>query len=83
MASTGEDFGFTAEATKIQDFLFGPVVRIAGIAGGAYGLMQSITTSSVSPLMMYGAIGVGANLVPKFINGVFDVSGMLVTAIGG
>ena len=86
MASTGNDFGaadFVEHSNKVQDFLFGPVLRLAGIAGGAYGLMQSITTSSVSPILMYGSVGVGANLMPKFINGVFDVSGMLVSAIGG
>lgn len=86
MAETTADFGgagFTEEAKKIQGFLFGPTMRLAGVMGGAYGLITAIMSSSVRPLMVYGGIGMGVNLMPKFIDGVFSTSGMLISMIGG
>lgn len=74
------DFGgqeFLNQSKKIQDFLFGPAMRIAGVLGGAYGLIQAIVTSAVRPLLVYGGIGMGVSLIPKFIDGVF-ISGMLL-----
>lgn len=60
-----------SEVTKIKDFLFGVPVRAAGVLGGAYGLVMAVVTSSMRPLMVYGGIGLMANLVPKFIDLVF------------
>lgn len=74
------DFGaqdFLTEANKIKGFLFGPGARIAGVLGGGYGLIQAVLASSIRPLIVYGGIGLGVNLLPKFIDSVF-VSGMLL-----
>jgi hypothetical protein len=68
------DFGaaaFTTQADSIQKFLFGPTLKVAGIMGGAYGLLQAVVTSNVRPLVMYGGIGLGASLMEKFVNAVF------------
>lgn len=70
--------GFREHSDKIQGFLFGPAMRLAGILGGAYGLIQAIVASTVKPLLVYGGIGLGVNIIPKFIDGVFSVSGMLL-----
>lgn len=81
LAQTASEFAskdFLEQSGKIQSFLFGPAMRIAGVLGGAYGLMQAILSSSLKPLIIYGGIGLAVNLVPKFIDGVFNVSGMLI-----
>ena len=70
--------GFREHSDKIQGFLFGPAMRLAGILGGAYGLIQAIVASTVKPLLVYGGIGLGVNIIPSFIDGVFSVSGMLL-----
>lgn len=80
-AQTATEFAskeFLEQSTKIQGFLFGPAMRIAGVLGGAYGLMQAILNSSLKPLIVYGGIGLAVNLIPKFIDGIFNVSGMLL-----
>jgi hypothetical protein len=69
--------GINAEADKIKDFLFGPIMRTAGVVGGAYGLISSIMVSSVRPLLLYGSIGLGTVIVPKFVEGVFVSGAML------
>lgn len=69
---------FIETSSDVQTFLFGPVMRIVGIIGGAYGLYQAIMSSSLKPLLVFGGIGLAVNLIPKFIDGVFNVSGMLV-----
>jgi hypothetical protein len=61
------------EATKIKGFLFGAPMRFAGILGGAYGVLQAVLTSSVKPLLIFGGIGMGVNVIPKFIDGVFSI----------
>lgn len=81
IAQTTADFGaaeFAAQATKIQNFLFGPAMRIAGIMGGAYGLIQAILNSTIKPLIIYGGLGLAVNLIPTYINSVFSVAGMLL-----
>jgi hypothetical protein len=77
-AQTTTDFAsqdFLVQSGKIQNCLFGPVTRIAGVLGGAYGLMQAILTSSLKPLIIYGGIGLAVGLIPKNIDGVFSVWG--------
>lgn len=69
---------FLEQSSHIQNFLFGPAMRIAGVLGGAYGLMQAILSSSLKPLVVYGGIGLAVNLIPKFIDGVFNVTGMMI-----
>jgi hypothetical protein len=80
-AQTASDFAsqdFLAQSSKMQSFLFGPAMRIAGIVGGAWGLIQAILSSSLKPLLIFGGIGLSVGLIPKFIDGVFNVSGMLI-----
>ena len=75
------DFGskeIGEQANKIQSFLFGTPLRMAGIMGGAYGVFQSVVSSSIRPLVAYGGIGLAVNVLPTFINGVFSVSGALL-----
>jgi hypothetical protein len=64
--------------SKIQNFLFGPPVRIAGVLGGAYGLLQSVLTSSIKPVITFGGIALAVNLIPKFVDAVFNVSTILL-----
>lgn len=80
-AMTSTDFGGTeivAQASKIQAFLFGPTMRVAGVIGGAYGLIQAILSSSIKPLIVFGGIGLAVNIIPKFIDGIYGVSGMML-----
>lgn len=78
---TATDFGGTeivAQASKIQAFLFGPTMRVTGVIGGAYGLIQAILSSSIKPLIVFGGIGLAVNIIPKFIDGIYGVSGMML-----
>lgn len=80
-ATTPTDFGsaeIVAQASKIQAFLFGPTMRVAGVVGGAYGLIQAILSSSLKPLIVFGGIGLAVNIIPKFIDGIYGVSGMML-----
>lgn len=67
-----------AQSDQILAFLFGPAMRLAGVFGGAYGVLQAVLAASVRPLITWGAIGLAVNSVPSFINGIFTVSGMLI-----
>jgi hypothetical protein len=74
--TTNTAFGgnhISAEATKIKEFIFGAPMRFAGILGGGYGVLQAVLTSSVKPLIIFGGIGMGINVIPKFIDGVFSM----------
>lgn len=76
MAQTSTHFGgadVTSKANDIQQFLFGPAMRFAGVLGGAYGVLQAVLTSAMKPLIVYGGIGMAANIVPKFIDNVFSL----------
>lgn len=68
---------FTQQADHIKSFLFGPALRLAGIFGGAYGLLQSVITSDIRPLLTFGAIGLAVSLMDKFVSAVF-VSALLL-----
>jgi hypothetical protein len=81
IANTVNHYGGDAiakEANNIRDLLFGPAMRLAGVIGGGYGLIQSVITSNIKPMIMYGGIGLGANILPKFMDSVF-ASGMLIS----
>lgn len=69
-----DDFGgdvITSKADDIKNFLFGPILKVAGIFGGAFGLYRAVATSSLGPLTTYGGIGLGANLIKEFIDKVY------------
>lgn len=71
-ASGGFDTKYIVEETnKVRSFLFGPGAKAVGIFGGAWGIFQSIVSSSIKPLLIYGGIGLAANFLPKFIDMVF------------
>ena len=63
----------TQHANDLSTFLFGPVAKVAGVLGGAYGLISAILSSNIRPLITFGGIGLGVALVPKFINSVFTL----------
>ena len=74
MGFAADNFGgadITTKANEIKDFLFGPVLKVAGIFGGAFGLYRAVATSSIGPLTTYGGIGLGANLIKVFIDKVY------------
>lgn len=76
LAETSDKFGgaeITSKSHDIQKFLFGPPMRLAGVLGGAYGVLQAVLTSAMKPLIVYGGIGMAVNVVPKFIDGVFSL----------
>ena len=66
------------ESNKIKDFIFGVPMRVAGIMGAGYGLLQAILSSSIQPLLVYGGIGLTVNIAPKFVDMAFSVSSMLI-----
>ncbi|MFQ5729704.1 MAG: hypothetical protein ACE5GN_05025 [Waddliaceae bacterium] len=79
-ATQSNDFGaadIADQSNKIKDFLFSTPMKVACVFGGAYGLFQAIMTSAIRPLLLYGGIALGANIMPKFVDSVF-VSGMLL-----
>ena len=81
MATTTDSFGHNAiqtHATNIKNFVFGAPIRIAGVIGGAYGLVQSFLSSSPTPFLTFGGIGLVANIIPTFIDNVVGVSSMLL-----
>ena len=80
-AASTTEFGaqdIMAMTDKLQQFMFGPLLRTAGVIGGGYGVLQAAITATWRPLVMYGGAGVGALLMPKFIEGVFGASAMLI-----
>ena len=79
--SSADPFGSSAineQANQIKNFLFGPALRIAGVFGGGYGMLMAAVTSRVQPLLTYGGIGLGANLIPAFIDSVFVAGTILL-----
>lgn len=80
-AASSSDFGadaISSEGDRMMKFLFGAPMKVAGILGGAYGLVQAILTSNVKPLLTFGGIGLAVNIAPKFIEGVFNARGILL-----
>jgi hypothetical protein len=61
------------DVTRLRDTIFGMPMKIAGIMGGAYGIFQSILTSSPKPFMMWGAIGLIAIFMNKIVSALFGV----------
>ena len=59
------------EANHLKSFLFGPFMKIAGLAGGAFGILRSFQSQSVQPLLLFGFIGASTIMAPKFIDAVF------------
>lgn len=62
------------EATNLQTFLFGPVMRIAGVVGAVFGIVRSFQTQSLQPLFIFGGIGAATVIVPKLLDAMFKVT---------
>lgn len=53
-------------------------MRLAGAFGAVYGAIRAFFTHSMTPLLILGGIGLTINLVPLFLDSVFNVSGILI-----
>lgn len=62
------------EAGNLQTFLFGPVLRIAGVVGAIFGIVRSFQTQSLQPIFIFGGIGAATIIVPKLLNVMFKVA---------
>ena len=74
MFAADDHFGSTEilkQAGSIRAFLFGPVLKIVGIAAAAWGLIQAFASSSLKPIWIFGGIALASLLLPKFIDGIF------------
>lgn len=68
------DYGkeaLTTEAANLQKFLFGPVLRIAGIVGSVFGVVRSFQVQSLQPLFIFGGIGAATVIIPKLLDAMF------------
>ena len=70
---TWKDFNDAVEykTTEIKALVFGPITKILGMLGIAYGVFSMLATASPKPLITYGGIGLLLNIVPYFIDTVF------------
>lgn len=59
------------EAGNLQKFLFGPVLRIAGVVGAVFGIVRSFQTQSLQPIFIFGGIGAATIIVPKLLDVMF------------
>lgn len=62
------------EATSLQAFLFGPVLRIAGVVGAIYGIVRAFQMQSLQPIFIFGGIGAATVIVPKLLDAMFKVT---------
>ena len=62
------------EAENLQTFLFGPVLRIAGVVGSVFGIVRSFQTQSLQPIFIFRGIGAATIIVPKLLNVMFKVT---------
>lgn len=70
----GSDYGaaeLKTEANKLQTFLYGPVMRMAGVVGSVFGIVRAFQTQSLQPLFIFGGIGVATVIVPKLLDSLF------------
>jgi hypothetical protein len=60
-----------AKTDEIKQVVFGPVTKIIGVLGVAYGMIMTVMTAAPRPLIMYGGIGLLISIIPYFIDTVF------------
>ncbi len=63
----------TQESTNLKNFLFGPVLRIAGVVGAVFGIIRSFQTQSLQPIFIFGGIGAATVIVPKLLDVMFKI----------
>jgi type IV secretory pathway VirB2 component (pilin) len=76
LATTSSDFGGAAldlHASKVQGFLFGPVLKFAAIFGSAVGIMYSYFVQAYARIVGFVALAIGSMVMPQFINSVFSL----------
>ncbi len=70
----GGDYGgevLKTEAGNLKTFLFGPLMRIAGVVGAAFGIIRSFQQQSLQPILIFGGIGAAVVIVPKLLDALF------------
>lgn len=80
-AIKGNDFGaladagkaFESHATSLKALLFGPILRIGALFGGAVGIITSLLQGSFSKLCIYGGISLASVVLPSVIDTCFSV----------
>jgi len=58
---------------KLRDLLNGPIRGIIALCGAFIGITRAVQTQSLSPLIVFGGIGVGFVIVPQIIDKVFAI----------
>lgn len=61
-----------SKTKEIKRLVFGPVTKILGMLGIAYGIISMLATATTKPLITYGGIGLLLNIIPFFIDSVFS-----------
>ena len=62
---------FTTEVDQLRGFLFGSVTKAIAACGAFYGFLKAYMSSSVTPLLIFGGIGIAVIFMDKFLNLVF------------
>ena len=81
VATTTDTFGskdIDAHTSLVKNFIFGAPLKFASCLSAGYGGVQCFLHGSHQPLMTWGGISLALMAVPKFIDGVLGVSGMLL-----
>lgn len=68
---------FNENTNEIQNFLYGPILLLIASLAGAWAIMKAIM-GNLTPLITFFAVCLGAGLMRTFVNGIFQVSGMLL-----
>jgi hypothetical protein len=59
------------KTTEIKALVFGPITKILGVLGIAYGIFSMLMSGSPKPLLTYGGIGLLLSIIPHFIDTIF------------
>lgn len=70
--ATWKDFNHVADdkIKEIKAIVFGPIIKILGMLGVAYGVCM-LCMGQTKPIITYGGIGLLLNIIPYFIDSVF------------
>lgn len=60
----------TDKVAEIKGFAFGPIIRVVGMLGIAYG-MAMLVCGQTKPIITWGGIGLLLNIIPSFVDSVF------------